>query len=69
MINKKKQKEETIPLNEDEEQEIKANIRTKRKLQENNEKKQENKTIDTNLYHNLTNIMTGLNNLRRKKSK
>ena len=67
--NKEKQKEETIPLNEDEEQEIKANIRTKRKLQENNEKIQENKTIDTNLYHNLTNIMTGLNNLRRKKNK
>ena len=44
-------------------------MKNKEKTPRKYEKQQEKKIIDTNLYHNLTIIMIGLDNLRRKKSK
>ena len=73
--NEEKQKEKIIPLNEDEEQETKANATTKRKIKEkkdnngikNNENEKEKKIIDTNLYNQLASIMSGANNKKKKK--
>ena len=63
-------KEEIIPLDE-EENELRQNAKTKRKFDNKNDKKEksENKKIDTNLYNTLSDLMTGLNKNKKKKTK
>ena len=69
---KEKEKEKTLPLNEDEEEEKekKENAKTKKKMENNVGDKIEdntNKKVDTNLFRKLSDIMSGLNNKKKKK--
>ena len=68
--NEEKPKKEIIPLNE-EENELKQNIKTKKKFDNQNDKKETiaNIKFDTNLYNKLTDLMTGLNKNKKKKTK
>ena len=68
--NEEMPKEEIIPLDE-EENELRQNAKTKRKFDNKNDKKEksENKKIDTNLYNTLSDLMTGLNKNKKKKTK
>ena len=68
--NEEKPKKEIIPLNE-KDIELKQNIKTKKKFDNQNDKKETNANIkfDTNLYSKLTDLMTGLNKNKKKKNK
>ena len=65
-VQEKQKKEEVLPLDE-EEQKKKENAKTKKKTAEKKENKEDKKDINVGLFNKLSDLMSGLNNFKKKK--